>query len=166
MTDAMFTFAWRALSGYWASGSLATSGQGELTGATPRYHLYPARDGGIVACAALEDHFWQRFASLIGLDAPLTNDQRDPAATMTAVAGIILSRSAEEWAPIFAKADCCVTIVRSLDEALRDPHFIARGLFAHRVQGGQGATLTALPVPIDPQFRDQPGSEKASPPPL
>ena len=89
MTDAMFTFAWRALSGYWASGSLAASGQSELTGGTPRYHLYPAKDGGIVACAALEDHFWQRFASLIGLDAPLADDQRDPAATMTAVAGII-----------------------------------------------------------------------------
>ncbi len=166
MTDAMFTFAWRALSGYWASGSLATSGQSELTGATPRYHLYPAKEGGIVACAALEDHFWQRFASSIGLDGPLANDQRDPAATMTAVATIIVSRSAAEWAPIFAQADCCVTIVRSLDEALHDPHFIARGLFAHRVRGGQGETMTALPVPIDPQFREPAGNEKASPPPL
>jgi crotonobetainyl-CoA:carnitine CoA-transferase CaiB-like acyl-CoA transferase len=166
MTDAMFTFAWRALSGYWASGSLASSGQSELTGATPRYHLYPAKDGGIVACAALENHFWQRFAAVIGLQGPFADDQRDPDATMTAVASIILSRNAAEWEPIFAKADCCVTIVRSLDEALRDPHFIARGLFAHRVRGGQGATLTALPVPIDPQFRDQPGSVKASPPPL
>jgi alpha-methylacyl-CoA racemase len=59
-----------------------------------------------------------------------------------------------------------VTIMRSLDEALRDPHFIERGLFAHRVRGGQGETLTALPVPIDPQFRAPAGSEKASPPPL
>jgi alpha-methylacyl-CoA racemase len=166
MTDAMFTFAWRALSGYWASGSLATSGQSELTGATPRYRLYPAKDGGIVACAALEDHFWQRFASLIGLDGPLADDRHDPAATITAVADIIASRSAADWEPHFAKADCCVTIVRSLDEALRDPHFVGRGLFAHQVRGGQGATLTALPVPIDPQFRDPAGDEKASPPPL
>lgn len=166
MTDAMFTFAWRALSGYWASGSLANSGQSELTGATPRYHLYPAKDGGIVACAALEDHFWQRFASLIGLDAPLADDRRDPDATMNSVAAIIANRSAAEWEPVFAKADCCVTIVRTLDEALRDPHFVGRGLFAHKVRGGQGATITALPVPIDPQFREPEGSEKASPPPL
>jgi crotonobetainyl-CoA:carnitine CoA-transferase CaiB-like acyl-CoA transferase len=166
MTDAMFTFGWRALSGYWASGSLAASGQGELTGDTPRYHLYPTKDGGIVACAALEDHFWQRFASVIGLDAALTDDTRDPAGTMTAVAAIIARRSGADWAPVFAKADCCVTMVRSLDEALRDPHFIARGLFAHKVRGGQGATLTALPVPVDPQFREPAGSEKASPPPL
>lgn len=166
MTDAMFTFAWRALSGYWASGSLATSGQSELTGATPRYHLYPAKDGGIVACAALEDHFWQRFASLIGLDASLVDDRRDPDETMTAVAAIIANRSAAEWEPVFAEADCCVTIVRTLEEALRDPHFVGRGLFAHKVRGGQGATMMALPVPIDPQFREPEGSEKASPPPL
>ena len=166
MTDAMFTFAWRALSGYWASGSLEASGQSELTGATPRYRLYPAKDGGIVACAALEDHFWQRFASLIGLDASLVDDRRDPEATMIGVAAIIASRSAAEWEPHFATADCCVTIVRSLDEALRDPHFAARGLFADLVQGGQGATLPALPVPVDRQFRDASGSEKASPPPL
>jgi crotonobetainyl-CoA:carnitine CoA-transferase CaiB-like acyl-CoA transferase len=85
---------------------------------------------------------------------------------MSAVAAIIVSRSAAEWAPIFSKANCCVTIMRSLDEALRDPHFVGRGLFAHKVRGGQGATMTALPVPIDPQFREPEGSEKASPPPL
>jgi alpha-methylacyl-CoA racemase len=166
MTDAMFTFAWRALAGFWATGSLAASGQGELTGASPRYHLYPAKDGGIVACAALEDHFWRRFATVIGLDESLTDDKRDPAATMAAVAAIISARSVADWAPMFAKADCCVTIVRSLDEALADPHFVARGLFAHRVEGAQGATLTALPVPIDSQFREPEGSKKASPPPL
>jgi alpha-methylacyl-CoA racemase len=166
MTDAMFTFAWRALAGLWASGSLEASGQGELTGDTPRYHLYPAKDGGIVACAALEDHFWQRFAAAIGLDRAPVDDRGDPAATMAAVAVIIAGRSAAEWEPIFAKADCCVTIMRSLDEALRDPHFIGRGLFAHRVRGAQGATLPALPVPIYRQFREPAGTEKASPPAL
>lgn len=166
MTDAMFTFAWRALAGFWATGALATSGQGELTGETARYHLYPAKDGGIVACAALEDHFWQRFAAVIGLDENLRDDRRDQAATIAAVAAIIASRGAAEWAPLFEKADCCVTIMRTLEEALDDPHFRRRGLLEHRVRGALGATLTALPVPVDPQFREPAGSEKASPPPL
>jgi crotonobetainyl-CoA:carnitine CoA-transferase CaiB-like acyl-CoA transferase len=166
MTDAMFTFAWRALAGFWATGSLATSGQGELTGASARYHLYTAKDGGIVACAALEDHFWQRFAAVIGLDEKLRDDRRDQAAAIAAVAAIIASRNAADWAPLFEKADCCVTIMRTLEEALDDPHFRRRGLFDHKVRGALGATLTALPVPVDPQFREPPGSEKASPPPL
>jgi crotonobetainyl-CoA:carnitine CoA-transferase CaiB-like acyl-CoA transferase len=166
MADAMFTFAWRALAGYWATGSLATSGQGQLTGSSPRYHLYPAKDGGIVACAALEDHFWQRFTAAIGLDDTLADDSRNPAASIAGIAAIIARRTAADWAPVFAKADCCVTLVRSLEDALQDPHFVGRGLFAHVVRGGRGGALPALPVPIDPQFRDVAGIAEASPPPL
>ncbi|MFN3351277.1 CaiB/BaiF CoA transferase family protein [Pseudorhodoplanes sp.] len=166
MTDAMFTFAWRALSGLWASGSLATSGQSDLTGSTPRYRLYPAKDGGIIACAALEDHFWQRFTAVIGLEERLRDDSRDPSATIAAVAAIIASRTTPDWAPVLARADCCVTVMRSIEDALADPHFVGRGVFAHRVRGAEGGTLPALPVPIDPQFREPPGSEKPSPPPL
>ena len=51
----------------------------------------------------------------------------------------------------------------TLEEALRDPHFIERGLFAHKVAGPSGATMPALPVPIDPQFRDDAAVVKAVP---
>jgi alpha-methylacyl-CoA racemase len=166
MADAMFSCAWWALARFWATGALPAAGEGELIGHTPRYNLYPAKDGRIVACAALEDHFWQRFAAAIGLAPQLADDKRDPQATRAAVAAIIARRDAADWAPIFAKADCCVTIMRSLDEALNDPHFVERGLFAHRVRSGQGRSLPALPVPVDAQFREPPGSEKAAPPPL
>ena len=42
---------------------------------------------------------------------------------------------------------------RTLEEALRDPHFVGRGLFAHRVAGASGETMPALPLPIAPEFR-------------
>jgi crotonobetainyl-CoA:carnitine CoA-transferase CaiB-like acyl-CoA transferase len=64
---------------------------------------------------------------------------------------------------VFAAADCCVTIMATLEEAVRDPHFVKRGLFAHKVAGRHGWTMPALPVPIDPQFRDDPASVKAVP---
>ena len=51
----------------------------------------------------------------------------------------------------------------TLEEALRDPHFIERGLFEHRVAGPTGATMPALPVPIDPQFRGKADVVKAVP---
>jgi crotonobetainyl-CoA:carnitine CoA-transferase CaiB-like acyl-CoA transferase len=53
--------------------------------------------------------------------------------------------------------------VATLAEALRDPHFVKRGLFAHKVAGPTGATMPALPVPIDPAFRNDPGKVKAVP---
>jgi crotonobetainyl-CoA:carnitine CoA-transferase CaiB-like acyl-CoA transferase len=53
---------------------------------------------------------------------------------------------------VLKKADCCATIVATLDEALRDPHFAERGLFRRKLSSGAD-DLPALPVPIAEQFR-------------
>jgi alpha-methylacyl-CoA racemase len=157
MSDAMFTFAWYALAFGFATGTFPKTGELPLAGGSPRYQLYPTRDGKLVACGALEQKFWEAFCQVIGLDGALTDDIADPAATKSAVASLIAARTAAEWQPVFAKADCCVSVVVPLAEAVRDPHFIGRGLFAHRIAGANGNTLPALPVPICPQFRDAPG---------
>jgi crotonobetainyl-CoA:carnitine CoA-transferase CaiB-like acyl-CoA transferase len=133
----------------------------QLVGASPRYQLYPTKDGKLVACGALEDKFWAAFTSAIGLSPVLADDKKNAKATRDAVATIVASRSADEWRPVFAKADCCVTIVAPLSDAVRDPHFTGRGLFAHRLEAQSGATMPALPVPIAPVFREKPGKKKA-----
>jgi crotonobetainyl-CoA:carnitine CoA-transferase CaiB-like acyl-CoA transferase len=134
-----------------------------LVGSSPRYQLYPTKDGKIVACGAIEQKFWLAFTAAIGLAAESVNDQRDPVATRDAVAKLMLARTAEEWRPILAAADCCATIVTPLEEAMRDPHFVQRGLFAHQVATASGKTMPALPVPIAPEFRDAAGPKKTPP---
>jgi alpha-methylacyl-CoA racemase len=161
MTDAMFTFAWYALALGQASGKFPGAGELRVTGASPRYQLYATGDGKLVACGALEQKFWAAFTQAIGLPAQFIDDSGDPDATRRAVAGIIATRSAAEWKPVFAKADCCVSIVAPLEEAIRDPHFTGRGLFAHLLENRSGATMPALPVPIAPQFRAPAGKKKA-----
>jgi alpha-methylacyl-CoA racemase len=163
MADAMFTFAWYALALGHATGRFPKPGELRLAGGSPRYQLYPTRDGKLVACAALEQKFWVAFTQTIGLDTALADDAKDRAATKDAVAKIIAAETAEHWRPRLATADCCATIVASLEEALADPHFIERGLFAHSVAGETGKAMPALPLPIDPAFRDPPGSVKAAP---
>jgi alpha-methylacyl-CoA racemase len=163
MTDAMFTFASHALASGQATGTFPGMGGARLTGGSPRYQLYPTRDGKLVCCAALEQRFWEPFTAAIGLGVEFLDDSRDPAATKAAVAAIIAKRTADEWRPVFAATDCCVTIMATLEEALCDPHFAVRGLFMHQVAGPSGATMPALPVPIDPQFRDDPAVVKAVP---
>jgi alpha-methylacyl-CoA racemase len=64
---------------------------------------------------------------------------------------------------LFAAADCCTTVVASLQEALADPHFVERGLFAHTVTGETGRAMPALPMPIAPGFRAPPGAKPAPP---
>ena len=140
-------------------GSFPAPGELRLVGGSPRYQLYPTRDGKIVACGALEQKFWLAFCNTIGLPAPLMNDLADPEATKAAIAEIIARETAEHWRPKFAAADCCVTIMASLEEALHDPHFVERGLFAHQVAGASGATMPALPVPIAATLRAPPGAK-------
>jgi alpha-methylacyl-CoA racemase len=156
MADAMFTFAWHALASGLAEHRFPAPGAARLTGGSPRYRLYPTRDGRLVACAALEQKFWLAFCAAIGLEARLADDGADPAATLAAVAGIIATRTAREWEPVFAAADCCVTIVANLEQAVVDPHFAGRGLFAHKVVTAKGTVIPALPVPIDRRFREAP----------
>jgi alpha-methylacyl-CoA racemase len=156
MSDAMFTFAWGGLASGFAHGRFPGSGETMLTGGSPRYQLYPTRDGKIIACAALEQKFWLAFTSAIGLAPEFVDDARDATASKSAVAAIIAARSAQEWQPVFAAADCCVTIVASLEEAVRDPQFVDRGLFAHTLIGPGGESMPALPVPIASCFRGPP----------
>jgi crotonobetainyl-CoA:carnitine CoA-transferase CaiB-like acyl-CoA transferase len=95
------------------------------------------------------------------LAAEFIDDMRNPKATRDAVAKLIVGRSSDEWRPIFVAADCCTTIVTPLEEAMHDPHFVGRGLFAHKVATASGKSLPALPLPVAPIFRDTPGVKKA-----
>jgi crotonobetainyl-CoA:carnitine CoA-transferase CaiB-like acyl-CoA transferase len=159
MTDAMFTFAWYAYAIGQATGTYPGPGEIRLVGASPRYQLYPTRDGKLVACGALEQKFWVSFCNAIGLPASLVNDLADPAATKAAIAAIIARETADHWRPKLAAADCCVTIMASLEEAMHDPHFVERGLFAHRVSGASGNAMAALPVPIAAMLRGAPATK-------
>lgn len=154
MADAMFTFAWHALAR--SDGRIPGPGEAGLCGGSPRYQLYPTRDGKLLACAALEQKFWLAFTAAIGLPKALVDDASDPEATKRAVARIVRGHSAAHWRPILAAADCCATIVASLDEALADPHFVARGLFAHRIETDLGVLVPALPLPLAPELRRPP----------
>lgn len=144
---------------YWALGNAAalerwpTPGQETVTGGTPRYAIYRTRDGRHLAAAPLEEKFWDVFTRIIDLPEPLRDDARDPAATRAAVAARIAARDAAEWREAFAGQDVCCSIVRDLREALADPHWAAREVFARMSRMGD-ATVAALPSIVAPSLRD------------
>ncbi|AXS40585.1 CoA transferase [Breoghania sp. L-A4] len=150
MADAAFTFAVFAQAELAATGKVPVSGQGLLTGGSPRYRLYPAADGRLIAVASLEQKFWITLCDVLDIPQELRDDRIDPQATARAIAGAIREKTSEEWRPLLAKADCCATVVLGLEEAMQDPHFRARGLFDHIIEPGG---LPAAAVPIAPGFR-------------
>jgi len=76
----------------------------------------------------------------------------DGQATAEAVAQAVAGRDAAWWEAALAGRDTCCTLVRSLEEAVRDLHFAARGVFSRRVEI-PGHVLPALPVPVVPALR-------------
>jgi hypothetical protein len=126
-------------------------GGARLTGGSPRYQLYPTRTASSSAARR-----WSRSSGSVHRDdrARAGVRRRPPRSGGDQGGGRRhhRGRSAEEWRPVFAAADCCVTIMATLEEALRDPHFVERGLFAHRSRadrrdhaGAAGADRSAVP---------------------
>jgi crotonobetainyl-CoA:carnitine CoA-transferase CaiB-like acyl-CoA transferase len=163
MSDNLFSFMYWAIGSGLAADQWPGNGADLVTGGTPRYRLYETRDGEIVAAAAIEQKFWQAFAAAIGLEPDFADDRRDPNATTARVAAIIAGRTADEWRPVFDQADCCCSIVQDARAALADPHFRARGVFAHGLVNDAGGRLVALPVPVDAAFRSPPDEPAAAP---
>ncbi len=153
MTDGLFTFQYWAQGQGFATGSWPGSGDGLVTGGSPRYRLYPTKDGRLLAAAPLEEKFWASFCDLVGLPEVWRDDAADPEGTAGAVAGLVAQKTSEEWAPLLVAADCCCSIVKSSEEAFADPHFAARGLFAAKLANEEGDNMPALPVPLAPIYR-------------
>ncbi|MDJ0824071.1 MAG: CaiB/BaiF CoA-transferase family protein [Rhodobacter sp.] len=164
MTDNLFPLAWWALAQHAATGAAPGSGDSLLTGGTARYRLYPTLDGQVVAAAPIEQRFWDNFCTVLDLPEDLRDDGRDPQATLTEVSRIIGRRPGAHWAQAFDGVDCCCTLVASLDQALADPHFGARGLMQYGVALGDGSVAPALPVPLAPGPRGAPAGPIPAPP--
>jgi len=152
MADHLFPLMYWGLGNGFSAGRWPTPGSDLVTGASPRYQVYRTLDGQYLACAPLEEKFWIQFLDCIG--APeLRRDTTDPDATRKAIATIIAARTQADWLRQFEGRDVCVAPVRSLEDAVKHPHFQHRGLFSAQLDDGSGRQIPALPVPIDRQFR-------------
>ncbi|MDB5596840.1 MAG: CoA transferase [Hyphomicrobiales bacterium] len=153
MADNLFTFMYWGLGNGFSAGEWPVPGGDLVTGGTPRYHIYRTLDRRYLAAAPLEDKFWENFLRV--LEAPqLLDDTVDPRKTREAVAAIIETRTADEWTRRFSGVDACVSVVKSLQEAVNNEHFRARGLFATPITSGDGEEIPALPLPIARTFRE------------
>jgi alpha-methylacyl-CoA racemase len=148
MADNLFTFMYWALGNGAAAGQWPTPGGELVTGGSPRYQVYRTLDGKFLAAAPLEQKFWENFLRV--LEAPqLVDDSADPKETRDAIARIIATRTSDDWMQRFEGVDACVTLVKSVQEAIANDHFRVRSLFEARMES-DGVAMPALPLPISP----------------
>lgn len=144
MADNVVPFMYGALARGFADGSWPAAGPDEWTGASPRYRCYRAQDGRYLAVAAVEDKFWQTFCAALGV-AP-------DAADADAIARVVASRPAAEWERALAGKDACVSIVRTVQEAMALLATESPGMTGRQVASGK-RRIPALPLPIAPALR-------------
>ena len=147
MAENLLPFLFWGLAQGQATGHWPQANDAQFTGASPRYRIYRTACGRHLAAAPLENKFWQAFCEAIGLPAAHRDDALDPAATIEAVSRRLAEESADHWEGVFRAADCCVSVVRTLDEAVRDLHLAARGVFGREVRV-EGHVLQAMPVAL------------------
>ena len=111
-----------------------------LNGGLPGYGVYRSRDGHALALGALEPKFWATFCEIVGREDWVAR-QLDPS-LREEVAALFATRDRDEWRVILENAEVCFAPALDYDQALSDPHVLARGLV--------GAAGFAPPVRFEP----------------
>jgi crotonobetainyl-CoA:carnitine CoA-transferase CaiB-like acyl-CoA transferase len=111
-----------------AGGARAVGEALQLTGTLPCYHLYATSDGGFLALAALEPHFWKRFCAAVERPDLEKLQYRTEAEARRRVAALVASRSRAEWISLLAEHDIPAEPVLSAAEAREHPQMRARGV--------------------------------------
>ncbi len=163
MAESLFPFTYWAMADGKFGGAWPGNGDALVTGGTCRYRLYPTADDRLVAAAPIEQAFWERFCEAIGLEPALRDDTVDPDATLAQINALIRSQTAEHWQAVFSEADCCCTVVATLEEALEDPHFAERAVFSRKIALPDGKSESALPLPLATGLRATPSDMPHAP---
>jgi crotonobetainyl-CoA:carnitine CoA-transferase CaiB-like acyl-CoA transferase len=133
MTDAVLAHTLFPLVTTLVHGQPAARGADLLTGGVPCYGVYRTADERYLAVGALEPKFWKALCATLERPDLASHGLamgEEGARVKRELADLLASKPMSHWAPVFAAADCCVTPVLRLDEALTHPQFTARRMLA------------------------------------
>jgi alpha-methylacyl-CoA racemase len=145
MTDAVLAHAVFPVLGFLEQGKAPPRGTGMLDGGLPCYNTYRTRDGRFMAVGALERKFWAALCDILG--CPELKEKHivygaDAAPVKAQLTKVFASRTQKEWTEAFAGADCCVSPILAIDEALANEQLRARRM----VVDADGLAQLALPL--------------------
>ncbi|HEY6720278.1 MAG TPA: CaiB/BaiF CoA-transferase family protein [Burkholderiales bacterium] len=145
MTDAVLAHAIFPLLGFLEHGKAPGRGSGMLDGGLPCYNVYRTRDGRWMAVGALERKFWETLCDILGCPElkgghMVYGEEARP--VKERLAAVFASRTQHEWSEVFGRADCCVSPILTVGEAMENEQLRARTMFV--AEGG--LTQFALPL--------------------
>lgn len=153
ITDGTLAHAVLPLARVNSEGKARPAGKDSISGGLHNYSPYRTRDGRVLAVAALEPKFWEKFCDVVGRpDLKSCDRQATPEQSQQArqeVARIVSSLTLAEWQEKLEGTDCCATPVLKMEESLQHPHFHAREMVHETVHPTLGPLRhVAFPVKI------------------
>lgn len=121
MTDSLMAHSVLALARLVESGNTAPRGEDLLSGGLPCYGYYTTSDGRYLAVGALERNFWERLCDVVGRPDMRSShlvEGAEAARVRGQLQSIFGAQTSEHWTRVFRDADCCVTVVLTLEEAI------------------------------------------------
>jgi alpha-methylacyl-CoA racemase len=106
-----------------------------LSGALPCYGVYSTRDGGQLALAALEPHFFERFCVAAGKPDLAPLQYRRSRRAHARIAALVAGRTRAEWEELLKDADIPAAPVLSAAEARAHPQMRERGMLDEDTDG-------------------------------
>ena len=149
MFDGALSFLAMVAAAMLADGVTPRRGLLPLSGLFACYRPYETKDGGWVACGALEPKFWQAWCRGAGREDLIEQQFAPPGSEgHRAVEAAFRERTRAEWEAFAAEHDCCLEPVLDLDEALGSELVRAREMVVELDQPGAGAPVKLLGLPI------------------
>ena len=97
------------------------------------YEVYECSDGKFLSVGAIEPQFYAELLEKTGLagdpDFAKQNDRSMWPVLKERLAAVIIAKTRDEWATIFAGSDACVAPILSLGEATTNEHMVQRKAF-------------------------------------
>lgn len=145
MADAALAHAVLPLVDLLDKGRSPERGTSMLSGGLPCYNVYATSDARYMAVGALEPKFWHALCDALGcpeFKAEHFVFGSRAAPVKARLASIFASQSQRYWTQTLSHLDACVSPALTIEEALQDEQFRARGM----VLDEHGAPRVALPV--------------------
>jgi crotonobetainyl-CoA:carnitine CoA-transferase CaiB-like acyl-CoA transferase len=141
MTDGIVGMMSIWINAYLTWGVLSKKGETWLNGLWPWYNVYKTKDGKFISVGALEPWFYTNLCQLLGREDLIEHQfaegkKRDE--IFRFFRQTFLTKKRDEWVEILRQRDTCVAPVYSIDELVRDPQLLSRGIIyemPHPVMG-------------------------------
>ena len=143
MSDGTLSLITSALAGHEGAGADMRPAQHMLNGGVPHYQVYETADGRWFSVGAMEPYFYANLCRALDCEEFIpdqgTTDPQRRAQIADRFAAAFRTRTADEWHQLLNETDICAKPVLSLDEALADPHNLARQMIVEVAtpDGGQ-----------------------------